>query len=209
MDSSRAGDDHGIVVLTATAVETWAARWVLGPERVRRVGVALRRLPARLDAGTLVVCGLAGGLVSNLKPGAVIVPPWVGLPSGRRLACDRAVAAALLEAARGLGLEAHDLPLATSRRLVTGPDRSRLAAAGFAACDMETGLLIDHGIPVAAVRVILDAPEREISAAWSDPRNALRSPRMWMDTVRLGPAAVRYSLRAARVVSAMQALPSA
>lgn len=195
--------DDAPLVATATRLETWAARIVLARgTTVRRVGVGLAA-GADLPPGRPVIsCGLAGALAPELRPGAVLIPEWVGLPSGERLSCDQALVAQLASAARRLGFVPMNGPLLTSPQLVTGNERAAWSARGYAAVDMETGLLLARCPRTAAVRVALDTPAAELSAQWERPTRILRTPRLWPQAMRIGLAAPAYALRAATIVRA-------
>jgi hypothetical protein len=86
--------------------------------------------------------------------------------------------------------------------VVTGAHRARWAARGFVAADMETALLAGMVARVAAVRVLIDTPRREISSAWERPGRAALDPRNWLQGAWLARVAPRLSTRAARVVAA-------
>jgi 4-hydroxy-3-methylbut-2-en-1-yl diphosphate reductase len=192
-----------LIVATATRLETWAARRTLPRTlRVARVGMGLKGgtpLPLALP---FVSCGLAGALSPALRPGTVLIPEWVGLPSGEWRRCDVALARALEDAARSLGFVPLTAPLITTPHLVTGRDRDHWRRRGFVAADMETGLLLARNPCGAAVRIVLDSPWHELAANWVRPGRALLTPRLWPQTLRLGLTAPRYALRAAAVVRA-------
>ena len=165
-------------------------------------GIALRRL--REDLGAIAIsCGLAGGLRGDLPTGTVLVPRSVRRSDGSMLACDPELVERLLRAARELGAQAVDAPLLTSARIVRGADRTRWANDGYAGADMETGAL--YAARVACVRVILDTPAHELSAAWEHPARVFFRPDAWFDIPFLAREAPRCATLAARVIA--QALP--
>jgi hypothetical protein len=129
----------------------------------------------------------------------VIVPDRVLRPDGTWLTCDPVLVDALVTAGRRLGLSPERAAVATTPALVRGAARAKWAARGCAAVDMETGLL--RAPRVAAVRVILDTPAREIAGVWQDPIRALLRPAAWRDVVWLGREAPRCARRAAAVVA--------
>jgi len=108
----------------------------------------------------------------------------------------------LAAAARSLGFEPVLEPMLTSRTIVNGAERDVWARAGYAGVDMETGLI--DAPRVAAVRVVLDTPQRELSAEWIEPMRALRNPRNWMQALWLARHAPRFARRAAQVVAFAQ-----
>jgi 4-hydroxy-3-methylbut-2-en-1-yl diphosphate reductase len=167
--------------------------------RVVKTGIALvRASPA--DLGERVVsCGLAGGLRADLRTGTVLIPREVRRPNGETLQCDAELVNALLESARRLQIEPLTDPLLTSERIVNGADRAQWAALGYAGVDMETGRIAAPR--VAAVRVILDTPQRELSSDWLNPRRALRNPRNWPQALWLARAAPSAARLAARIVA--------
>jgi nucleoside phosphorylase len=168
---------------------------------VVQIGVsASAGLPAL--TGLVIVCGLAGALAPELKPGAVVIPEWVGLPSGEQLTCYPPLVAALVQATRHLGTEPVTAPLLTAPSLVTGSARADWAIRGFVAADMESALILRQFPETAVVRVILDTPESELAADWEHPMRALLTPRLWPAAAHLAIDAPRATLRAAAVISA-------
>lgn len=151
-------------------------RRALPRARVLRAGMALSRLPAggASLSGTVVACGVAGSLLAGVPTGTVLVPRRVLRPDGSWLDCHPALVDALAAAARRLGHEPEQRPMATTAELVVGADRGTWAARGCASADMETGLL--QAERVATVRVVLDTPERELHPAWRRPAGALWRP---------------------------------
>jgi nucleoside phosphorylase len=191
--------DIDLVVVAATALEANAVRRAAPDIRVIESGVALARAnPA--DLGERVVsCGLAGGLRADLASGTVLIPREVRRPNGETLQCDEELVNALLESARRLQIEPVTDPLLTSERIVNGAERARWAALGYAGVDMETGRIAAPRL--AAVRVILDTPQRELSHDWLSPGRALRNPRNWPQALWLARAAPSAARLAARIVA--------
>jgi hypothetical protein len=188
-------------ILSPTALEYWAARRILHTTTVIRSGVKLSR-HSGTNGKTAIICGMAGGLDRNLLPGTVAIPRRVGLPDGRIIDCDPTLVRALSTGARTLGFEPDFGLMLTSPTFVTGPDREFWFRRGFAAADMETGLLAARGLRVATVRVILDSPVRNIAEDWVRPGHAILRPSSWADLFWLCGAAPSYSLRAAQVLRA-------
>lgn len=171
----------------------------VGSARVVECGIALARADAAALGETVVSCGLAGGLRADLPTGTVVIPRIVATPAGDRRHCDEELVQRLCEAATRLGYAWTSEPLLTSATLVTGDERSRWAQAGFCAVDMETGLL--PGRRLAALRVILDTPLREISADWLHPARAFLRPSNWAQLPMLVREAPRCADIAARVAA--------
>lgn len=189
-----------ITVIAPTRLEYLAVRAARPRCPVVHAGMGLTR--GGVPAGrAVIVCGLAGGLTPDLKPGTVVVPDGVATGDGPLRACDPRLARALRDAARALGLPVVTGPLLTVPTMVTGDDRAVWAARGFVAADMETALL-PPAMPVATVRVVLDAVSRPISDRWAAPTPAALRPVLLGELVWLGWTAPRYALRAARVTAA-------
>ncbi|MEO6834890.1 MAG: hypothetical protein ABI231_03170 [Candidatus Tumulicola sp.] len=192
-------DREGISVVAATSIEAKAARRELPGVRVYETGVGLAKLSATL--GDIVVsCGLAGGLRAENPSGTVLVPREVLRPDGSTLVCDPDLVDALVFAARSAGFEPLLDAVVTSRVLVRGADREIWARRGYAGVDMETGLI--YAPRVAAVRVVLDTPGRELSADWLRPVTAMLRPWNWPQAAWLAREAPRYARRAAAIVAA-------
>jgi len=190
-------------VVAATGIEARAAKAALGNRaRVVQSGIALRGL--RGELGQIAIsCGLAGGLRDDLPTGTVLIPHQVRRPDGTMLTCDPDLVANLVRAARAAGCEPVEAPLLTTPRIVRGPERMRWAQQGYAGADMETGLL--QAPRIACVRVILDTPVHEFSAAWENPALVIFRPDAWFDIPFLAREAPRCAALAARVVA--DALP--
>ena len=189
-----------VQILAPTLLEYWAVRRTLLGADVRWAGVRLARWKGVGGASMVVVCGLAGALVPGLRPGTVLVPEWGGLPDGRTMRCDPALAQALAAAARTLGFRPDTGPLLTAPSLIVGAARQQWAGHGFVAVDMETGLLAERNLRVATIRVVLDSLDQGISRHWLEPAGAMLRPRLWCELVWLSRVAPPYALRAARVL---------
>ncbi len=167
-------------------------------------GVALSGTSPPAGAQIVITCGLAGGLDRRLSTGTVLVPSRVRSPSGETVECDPGIVAALAAGARRLGHEPVFAPLLTSTTLVRGPARLRFAQQGYAGVDMETGLI--RAPRIAAVRVVLDTPQRELSEEWLRPLRAMCRPANWREAWWLSREGPRCARLAARILgSAFQA----
>lgn len=192
-----------MVLIAATALEYAALRRALPGARLVKTGVALAQL--REGLGDCVLsCGLAGGLRPELPTGTVLIPRQVRRPDGSTLTCDPQLVEMLANGARSFGAEPVFDPLVTTASIVRGAERARWAACGYAGVDMETGRIVASR--VAAVRVVLDTPLRELSEAWSNPVRALLDPRNWPQAAWLSREAPRAAERCAQVVAAAQGI---
>ncbi|QES47294.1 1-hydroxy-2-methyl-2-butenyl 4-diphosphate reductase [Streptomyces venezuelae] len=150
-----------------------------GPVTVIRTGMGPRAAERAVDralarpgmAGAAVVAtGFCAGLVPGMHPGDLVVAEATRDPRGTvRCAGTGPLAGAL---ARLLpGRTVHTGLLTGSDHVVRGHERAELRAEGAIAVDMESAATLwaadrhrktADGPPVAAVRVIVDAPEHEL-----------------------------------------------
>ncbi|MBV9233767.1 MAG: hypothetical protein JO030_06980 [Candidatus Eremiobacteraeota bacterium] len=189
---------EGITFMAATRMEARAIVRRIPDAHVVTCGMGLSRQCDELR-DCVVSCGVAGGLRHDLPTGTVVIPDEVGRADGGRTRCDPPLVEAFAHAARALGIEPVIAPLLTSDNLVTGDERQRWAALGFVAVDMETARIAAPR--VAAVRVILDTPQRELSPDWHQPLRALLKPWNWPQAFWLAREAPKASELAARVVA--------
>lgn len=187
------------VILAATALEANAVRRAAPHAQLIECGIACARCePSSL--GTIVVsCGLAGGLRDDLATGTVIVADRVRRLDGSDLICDRALVLQLAVAARKAGYEPLVAPIVTTDAVVARALRREWAERGYAAADMESGRIVAPR--VAAVRVVLDTPSREISPAWATPLRAFLNPLLWGQALWLAREGPRCARIAAAVVA--------
>jgi len=188
-----------LAIVTATSLEYRITRAELPSANVINAGVALRALPEQTFDGSVISCGLAGGLREGLPTGTVVIPDRVQRPDGVILHCDASLVRALRKGAHALSLPYTDEPMVTSHEILRGTARSTWAARGFIAADMETGLL--RAPRMAAVRVILDTPGHELHAAWLHPATLILHPRAWLELPWLARQAPRCARLAARVLA--------
>jgi len=190
-----------VTFIAATAVEANALRLEMPASRVVQTGIALEHI--RDGLGDIVIsCGLAGALRDDLPTGTLLIPREVRRPDGRLLQCDAELVGALAQRARSLQLEPVFEPLLTASEIVRGTERQRWAAQGYAGVDMETGRIT--AARIAAVRVVLDTPQHEISADWRTPILAMLKPWNWPQAVWLGREAPKAAALAARVAAGLQ-----
>lgn len=137
----------------------------MGPRAAERSVTGRLGDPALADAAVLAT-GFCAGLAPGMHPGDLVVAEETRDPRGT-VAC---VGTELLvkELARLLpGRTVHTGPLTGSDHVVRGPERSDLLATGAIAVDMESAATLLSAVragdrPVAAVRVVVDAPEHEL-----------------------------------------------
>ena len=188
-----------IAVLTATRLEARAVSRRIGRAcEVMECGIGLSRVHGLPPFDVAISCGLAGGLRRDVPTGTVLIPGAVRAARETR-ECDVEWTRRLREAARSLGYTTIDDPMVSTTVILSGAHREQFARNGFAGVDMETGF-----IPlarVAAVRVVLDTPEHELSPEWAVPLRAMLRPKNWPQAVWLARHAGRCADIAARVVA--------
>jgi hypothetical protein len=198
--ASSLPETRSVEILAPTFLEYWAVRCTLPHAHASWAGVRLARWKGSGQGSIVVVCGLAGALVPDLRPGTVLIPDRVGLADGGIMHCDPALVQALVAAARTLHFRPDTGPLLTAQSLIVGDDRHDWSRRGFVAADMETGLLAGRNLRVATVRVVLDSPEHGLSPDWLRPTRALLQPPLWRELFWLSRVAPLYALRAAQVL---------
>ncbi|MFE1313002.1 1-hydroxy-2-methyl-2-butenyl 4-diphosphate reductase [Streptomyces sp. NPDC058755] len=137
----------------------------MGPRAAERSVTRLLADPALADAAVLAT-GFCAGLAPGMHPGDLVVAEETRDPHGA-VPC---VGTDLLvkELVRILpGRTVHIGPVTGSDHVVRGHERSALLATGAIAVDMESAATLLSAVragerPVAAVRVVVDAPEHEL-----------------------------------------------
>lgn len=146
-----------------------------GPVTVLRTGMGpraadravTRALAGREPGGTAVVAtGFCAGLAPGMHPGDLVVAGEVRDPRGVT-ACVAPELLAETVARVAPGRTVHTGPLTGSDHVVRGQERAALRSTGAVAVDMESAATLYSAVragarPVAAVRVIVDAPEHEL-----------------------------------------------
>ncbi|WP_330172647.1 1-hydroxy-2-methyl-2-butenyl 4-diphosphate reductase [Streptomyces sp. NBC_01498] len=146
-----------------------------GPVSVLRTGMG----PANAERATaralgtdrhrnaaVIASGFCAGLVPGMRPGDLVVADETRDPHGVTPCTGTALLVeALTRALPGRGV--HTGPLTGSGHVVRGPERAALRATGAVAVDMESAATLRSALragarPVAAVRVVVDAPEHEL-----------------------------------------------
>ena len=129
-----------MIVATPMRIEQWAAR------SLKPVWTGMGKTAFFDD--DIVVMGVAGALVPELKVGDVVF-------MGREVVANRL---------RAAGLIVHEGAIAHSDHIVDAPEeRAALAAQGALAVDMESALITGSGSK-DVVRVIVDTPEERFWA---------------------------------------------
>ncbi|MET7409375.1 phosphorylase family protein [Streptomyces parvulus] len=157
------------------ALRTGDRRGAGGPVTVLRTGMGPRAAehsvarvladPA-LGSAAVLATGFCAGLAPGMHPGDLVVAEETRDPRST-VSCvgtDRLVKE-LVRAAPGRTV--HTGPLTGSDHVVRGPERADLLATGAIAVDMESAATLLSAVragerPVAAVRVVVDAPEHEL-----------------------------------------------
>jgi hypothetical protein len=196
----------GIEVVTPTALEYLAAKSAGVRTPLTQCGVALTGYTQRVPGAGVLLCGLAGGLASEVRPGTVLIPALVRSPDGSLYRTDPMLHDALVAASRSMGFNPETGPMLTAEALITGSSRQAWADRGFVAADMEAALIAARSPRFATVRVVLDSAEHSISALWLTPAAALLDRRLWGEGLWLARVAPLYALRAARVARAALSL---
>jgi nucleoside phosphorylase len=139
----------------------------MGPRAAERA--VERALRAAAPRTAVLATGFCAGLVPGMHPGDLVVAERTEDAAGSTsCSAPETLAAAL---ARTLpGRTVHTGVLAGSDHVVRGPERATLRGTGAVAVDMEsaatlrTARAVSEGPtrPVAAVRVVVDAPEHEL-----------------------------------------------
>ncbi|OIJ85843.1 1-hydroxy-2-methyl-2-butenyl 4-diphosphate reductase [Streptomyces colonosanans] len=151
----RAGADGPVTVL----------RTGMGPRSAERSITRALADPALAGAAVLAT-GFCAGLAPGMHPGDLVVAEEAWDPRGT----TPCVGTELLvkELVRTVpGRTVHTGPLTGSDHVVRGQERSELLATGAIAVDMESAATVHSAVragdrPVAAVRVVVDAPEHEL-----------------------------------------------
>ncbi|MFJ4835016.1 1-hydroxy-2-methyl-2-butenyl 4-diphosphate reductase [Streptomyces sp. NPDC088747] len=137
----------------------------MGPRAAERSVTRILADPALHEAAVLAT-GFCAGLAPGMHPGDVVVAEETRDARGS----TPCVGTELLvkELVRAVpGRTVHTGPLTGSDHVVRGHERSDLFATGAIAVDMESASTLHSAVrmgarPVAAVRVVVDAPEHEL-----------------------------------------------
>ncbi|MFE5591125.1 1-hydroxy-2-methyl-2-butenyl 4-diphosphate reductase [Streptomyces sp. NPDC056549] len=137
----------------------------MGPERAHR---AVSRVlgEERWRDAAVIASGFCAGLAPGMHPGDLIVADETRAADGTTPCTGTELLVKALERAVP-GRAVHTGPLIGSDHVVRGPERAALRAGGAIAVDMESAATLRTATssgprPVAAVRVVVDAPEHEL-----------------------------------------------
>lgn len=190
-----------LTVVAPTGIEYLAAQIAIRNHTVVRSGIGQQA--SAIDMGNAaVICGLAGGLSPELKPGTVVIAKSVSEGGDWPIECHSGLVQAFTAGARRLGFSPVEVRLLGSDHIVTGKERASWFSRGFDAVDMESNHWLKREGPVAVVRVVLDTTEHGLDPAWLNPVRALTRPRLWGQLAWMTVYAPLFALRAARVVAA-------
>ncbi|MET9662138.1 1-hydroxy-2-methyl-2-butenyl 4-diphosphate reductase [Streptomyces sp. NPDC006510] len=177
-----AGPAAPLLIACALGIEQFALRSgrgragaAPGPLTVLRTGMGPRAAEAavaralgqdRAPGTAVLASGFCAGLLPGMHPGDLVVAEETR-EAGDSTACTGTglLAEALARAVPGRAV--HTGPLTGSAHVVRGHERAELRATGAIAVDMESAATLRTALrsgprPVAAVRVVVDAPEHEL-----------------------------------------------
>ncbi|MFE4960964.1 1-hydroxy-2-methyl-2-butenyl 4-diphosphate reductase [Streptomyces sp. NPDC056653] len=120
----------------------------------------------RTLGAAVIASGFCAGLAPGMHPGDLVVADETR-EAGDSTACTGAGLLAEALARTVPGRTVHIGPLTGSGHVVRGHERAELRATGAIAVDMESAATLRTALrtgarPVAAVRVVVDAPEHEL-----------------------------------------------
>ncbi|GHF27042.1 lipoprotein [Streptomyces mashuensis] len=137
----------------------------MGPQAADRAVTRALATPG-LGAAAVIATGFCAGLAPGMHPGDLVVADETRDGRGRTECVGvELLAKELAEAVPRRVI--HTGPLVGSDHVVRGAERAALHAAGALAVDMESAATLRSAVragarPVAAVRVVVDAPEHEL-----------------------------------------------
>lgn len=157
------------------ALRTGRGNGAPGPVTVIRTGMgpkaaenAVRRALGRdgVRGAAVIASGFCAGLAPGMHPGDLVVAEETRDDNGTTPCVGTGLLVDALTRAVP-GRTVHTGPLTGSGHVVRGPERAGLRATGAIAVDMESAATLRTAVrtgarPVAAVRVVVDAPEHEL-----------------------------------------------
>ncbi|MFD0318489.1 phosphorylase family protein [Streptomyces flavalbus] len=151
----RSGADGPVTVL----------RTGMGPRAAER-SVTRALTGAALRDAAVLATGFCAGLAPGMHPGDLVVAEETRDPRGRTPCTGTELL--VKELGRAVpGRTVHTGPLTGADHVVRGQERAELLGTGAIAVDMESAATLLSAVragvrPVAAVRVVVDAPEHEL-----------------------------------------------
>ncbi|MEU3281134.1 phosphorylase family protein [Streptomyces antibioticus] len=137
----------------------------MGPKAAERSVTRVLADPV-LEGAAVLATGFCAGLAPGMHPGDLVVAEETRDPRGTVLCVGTELL--VKELVRTLpGRTVHTGPVTGSDHVVRGHERADLLAQGAIAVDMESAATLLSAVrtgerPVAAVRVVVDAPEHEL-----------------------------------------------
>ncbi|MYV52388.1 1-hydroxy-2-methyl-2-butenyl 4-diphosphate reductase [Streptomyces sp. SID3212] len=173
-------EPFGLLIACALGIERFALRSggradAAGPVTVLRTGMGPKNAEhavaralggARHRDAAVIASGFCAGLAPGMNPGDLIVADETrGAGGSTPCTATGLLVEALTRAVPGHAV--HTGPLTGSDHVVRGEERVALRATGAVAVDMESATTLRTALrsgprPVAAVRVVVDAPEHEL-----------------------------------------------
>ncbi|MFJ2650170.1 1-hydroxy-2-methyl-2-butenyl 4-diphosphate reductase [Streptomyces sp. NPDC087420] len=170
----------GLLIACALGIERFALRSggradAAGPVTVLRTGMGPKNAEhavaralgeARHRDAAVIASGFCAGLAPGMNPGDLIVADETrGAGGSTPCTATELLVEALTRAVPGHAV--HTGPLTGSDHVVRGEELVALRATGAVAVDMESATTLRTALragprPVAAVRVVVDAPEHEL-----------------------------------------------
>lgn len=154
---AAAGERPALVVL----------RTGMGPQAAERAIAEALGEGSATARSPVVASGFCAGLAPGMRPGDVVVAEATRGHQADAPDVPCVDNGPLVESLRQRGLTVHSGLLRGSDHVVRGAERAELHAAGAVAVDMESAATLCAARragrrPVAAVRVVVDAPEHEL-----------------------------------------------
>jgi nucleoside phosphorylase len=176
--SEPSGSPAPLLIACALGIEKLALRGGArgrGPVTVLRTGMGPRNAEravlealgdAALREAAVVASGFCAGLAPGMHPGDLVVADETRHADGST-ACTQTELLVGAVARAVPGRAVHTGSLTGSDHVVRGHERAELRATGAIAVDMESAATLRSALgagprPVAAVRVVVDAPEHEL-----------------------------------------------
>ncbi|WP_405983898.1 1-hydroxy-2-methyl-2-butenyl 4-diphosphate reductase [Streptomyces sp. NBC_00872] len=148
-----------------TAGPVTVLRTGMGPKNAERAVAHALGETGNRDAAVMA-SGFCAGLTPGMHPGDLIVADETRDPEGSTPCTGTGL---LVDALTRIlpGRTVHTGPLTGSDHVVRGQERAALSGTGAIAVDMESAATLRSALsagtrPVAAVRVVVDAPEHEL-----------------------------------------------